>query len=109
MLGRGNFFFGNSALFPSSEDAIVMALFFETLGWIGTMTLIVAYVLLSWGKVLGTRLSYQFMQLFGAVCLGSSGFYKGFFQAPVLEIFWFIIGCFAIRRILNKRKEPGPR
>jgi len=73
----------------------------QIFGWIGTLVIIIAYLLVSYKKVDGTNKYYQMMNLFGAVCVGLNVFQQKAWPALTLQIVWGII---AISSLLTNKK-----
>ena len=76
----------------------------EALGWVGTITFVVAYYGVSFGKLKADSLTYQLMNLFGAIAVGFSVFVKQAWPAFALEIIWGGIALATLLRLSNKRK-----
>lgn len=71
----------------------------EIIGWIGTILLITAYLLISLEKVNGTNKLYQLMNLAGAVAIGIKAFSNSTWQVVTVEIFWGAVSILALARI----------
>lgn len=74
-------------------------LIFRTAGWIGTGLILTAYFLISNQVVTGDSLSYQIMNLFGALFLGSSLFVKKAWPAFTLQVAWSMIALWALAKL----------
>ena len=81
-----------------------MEIFTQTLGWIGSLLFIIAYLLVSLKKVDSTSLSYQLLNFLGSIGLGTSVFYQRAWPAFALEVVW---GSIAIFTLARGRKQTG--
>lgn len=79
----------------------------EAIGWLGTISYLVAYLLLSMNKMKATKLPYQMLNLIGALGLIiHSGYLKDYPNITV-NIAWAVIAagsCFFIIRKQVTRK-----
>lgn len=81
-----------------------MAVICEILGWAGTITFVVAYYGISFGKLKADSLLYQWMNLLGAIAIAFSVFVKQAWPAFALEVVWGGIALVTLIRLLKKRK-----
>ncbi len=72
------------------------AIVFETIGWAGTVLIVLAYFLISNAYVSGDSSVYQLMNLSGAVFLGISLVVKKAWPAFTLQIIWSVIAIWAL-------------
>ena len=75
----------------------------EIVGWAGAVLILVAYLLLSAGKLTGQSLVYQGMNVVGAAGFVVNGWWHGALPSASLNILWLLIGAVASWRILKKR------
>ncbi|HZC38242.1 MAG TPA: hypothetical protein VE221_06175 [Sphingomicrobium sp.] len=75
----------------------------EVAGWAGAALILLAYLLLSAGKVTGQSLTYQAMNVLGAAGFIINGWWHRALPSAVLNVLWLGIGVFASWRILKKR------
>jgi hypothetical protein len=75
----------------------------EVAGWGGAILILVAYLLLSAGKLTGQSLLYQGMNVVGAAGFTINGWWHGAFPSAALNVLWLLIGAIASWRILKKR------
>ena len=85
----------------------------EIVGWAGASLILLAYLLLSAGKMTGHSLVYQAMNVVGAAGFIVNGWWHGAIPSAVLNVIWMLIGTIALWRILARRKvsdvpEQGP-
>jgi len=74
----------------------------ETVGWIGTALVILAYFLVSKEYVTGKNAVYQLMNFFGAIGLGINVFYYGAWPSLAINIVWSIIAAVSLVSIFSK-------
>ena len=67
------------------------------------LAILLAYLLLSAGRLTGQSLTYQAMNVFGAAGFVVNGWWHRALPSAVLNILWLGIGVFASWRILKKR------
>ena len=77
----------------------------ETAGWIGAALILLAYLLLSMGKVTGQSPLYQGMNIVGAAGFIVNGWWHDALPSAVLNVIWMLIGGVALWRIWAKRKS----
>lgn len=76
----------------------------EIAGWGGALLILLAYLLLSAGRLGGQSLSYQSMNVVGAAGFVVNGWWHGALPSATLNILWLMIGMFASIRILGRRR-----
>jgi hypothetical protein len=74
----------------------------ETIGWTGAALILVAYILLSSGRLGGQSRLYQWMNLVGAACFVVNSGYNGAIPSAVLNVIWAGIALFTIWRIARR-------
>ena len=75
----------------------------EVAGWAGAALILLAYLLLSAGRLTGQSLAYQGMNVVGAAGFVVNGWWHGALPSATLNILWLMIGLFASIRLLKKR------
>ena len=75
----------------------------ELVGWLGALLILLAYLLLSAGKLTGQSLIYQGMNVVGAAGFVINGWWHGAIPSAALNVLWLLIGAVATWRILKKR------
>ena len=75
----------------------------EIAGWAGATLILLAYLLLSAGRLTGQSLAYQGMNVVGAAGFVVNGWWHGALPSATLNILWLMIGLFASIRLLQKR------
>jgi hypothetical protein len=76
----------------------------EIVGWAGASLILLAYLLLSAGRLTGHSLVYQAMNVVGAAGFIVNGWWHGALPSAVLNVIWMLIGTIALWRILARRK-----
>ena len=79
----------------------------EIIGWAAALLILVAYVLLSLGRIEARSVVYQGMNIVGAAGFIVNSGYNGAIPSAVLNIVWMGIGLFALTRILRRRPADG--
>jgi hypothetical protein len=77
----------------------------EVAGWAGALLILLAYLLLSAGRLTGQSLSYQGMNVVGAAGFVINGWWHGAVPSAALNVLWLLIGAFASWRILKRRRS----
>jgi hypothetical protein len=77
----------------------------EVAGWAGAVLILLAYLLLSAGKLTGQSLLYQGMNVIGAAGFVVNGWWHGAIPSASLNVLWFLIGAVASWRILKTRRS----
>jgi len=75
----------------------------EVAGWAGALLILLAYLLLSAGKLTGQSLVYQGMNIIGAAGFVINGWWHRAIPSAALNVLWLLIGGIAAWRILKKR------
>ena len=74
----------------------------EIAGWAGAVLILLAYLLLSMGRLTGQSLTYQGMNIVGAAGFVINGWWHGAIPSAALNVLWLLIGAFASWRIISK-------
>ena len=77
----------------------------EAAGWIGAVLILLAYALLSGGKLTGHSLVYQGLNIIGAAGFALNGWWHDAKPSAVLNILWMLIGLGASIRILRRSER----
>ena len=75
----------------------------EIAGWGGAALILLAYLLLSMGRVTGQSRLYQWMNVIGAAGFTVNGWWHGALPSAALNVVWMLIGGIALWRIWAKR------
>lgn len=75
-----------------------MHFFIEAAGWLAALLILVAYGLLSSGKLDGKSRLYQWMNIAGSIGFIVNSGYNGAIPSVALNIVWMLIGAAALYR-----------
>jgi hypothetical protein len=67
--------------------------------------ILLAYLLLSMGRLTGQSASYQWMNVVGAAGFVINGWWHGALPSAALNVLWLMIGGVALWRIRIKRRS----
>jgi hypothetical protein len=81
----------------------------EVVGWACATLILLAYLMLSAGKLTGQSIVYQGMNVVGAAGFIINGWWHGALPSAALNVLWLMIGAFASIRILKRRKRSAAR
>ena len=65
-------------------------------GWLGAALLLLAYYLVSAGRVRGSSVRYQALNIVGSLLLGANAFYYGAMPSVGIDVAWIGIGVLAL-------------
>ncbi|WP_114229142.1 MULTISPECIES: CBU_0592 family membrane protein [Sphingomonas] len=82
-------------------------LLIEIAGWVGAVLILLAYGLLTAGKIPARSLAYQGMNVVGAIGFIINSYANGAMPSAALNVVWALIGLVAISR-LPRRPAPVP-
>ena len=77
----------------------------EIVGWAGASLILLAYLLITAGKLTGQSALYQWMNVAGAAGFIVNGWWHGALPSAVLNVIWLLIGTVALLRISAKRRK----
>ena len=75
----------------------------EIAGWGGAVLILLAYLLLSLGRLTGQSVLYQVMNVVGAAGFAVNGWWHGALPSASLNVIWLMIGAFALWRIRTRQ------
>lgn len=91
----------------------IVASVIVTAGWVGVIVQLVAYALLSTGRLPAGSVSYQGLNVFGAIAVGASSASSGAWPSAVANGIWIAIGVVAIvalkRHLVTRRLRAAAR
>ena len=67
--------------------------------------ILVAYLLLSMGRLTGQSAAYQWMNVFGAAGFIVNGWWHGALPSTALNVVWMAIGAVALWRISSRKRS----
>ncbi|WP_331483810.1 hypothetical protein [Sphingomonas sp. 1F27F7B] len=74
----------------------------EIAGWAGAGLILLAYLLLSSGKLTGQSRAYQWMNVVGAGCFVINSGWNGAIPSATLNMVWLLIGAATLWRIARR-------
>lgn len=74
----------------------------EIVGWVGAVLILLAYVLLTLGKIQAQSVAYQAMNVAGAAGFIVNGWANGALPSAALNVIWMGIGVYALWRFSAK-------
>jgi hypothetical protein len=77
----------------------------EAAGWAGAALILLAYLLLSLGRLTGQSALYQWMNVIGAVGFTINGWWHQAIPSAALNVIWMGIGGVALWRIWARQKS----
>ena len=77
----------------------------EVVGWTGALLILLAYLLISAGKLTGQSPLYQWMNIVGAAGFVINGWWHRAIPSTVLNIVWMGIGVVALWRIAQRARS----
>ena len=78
-------------------------MFFDVMGWIGMVLVLIAYLLLSTNKINNGKL-YQMLNLFASLFMAIGLLPKNAWFSFALQVIWGIIAIIALIKMYNNRK-----
>lgn len=83
---------------------IAIPFIFPVLGWLGTISYLLAYLLLTMQRLKADQPVYHLLNVVGAIGLTVNAIYYTDLPNVVVNVFWGIIGVMAILLLLKKKK-----
>lgn len=74
-------------------------------GWVGTFLIVLAYYMVSNGKIEAEDPRYQLMNLIGSLAIGVLVVYQKAWAAVTLEVIWAVIAIGVMVRPKNKKTK----
>ena len=81
----------------------MIAIAVEVAGWAGAALILIAYLLLSMGKLTGQSALYQWMNVVGAAGFIVNGWWHRALPSAALNVIWMLIGGVALWRIAQRK------
>ena len=75
----------------------------EIVGWMGALLILLAYLLISAGKLTGQSPLYQWMNIVGAAGFVINGWWHRAIPSTALNVVWMGIGAVALWKIARRR------
>ena len=71
----------------------------EIVGWIGAILILLAYLLVTMGRLTGKSAAFQWMNLVGAAGFTINGWWHRAIPSAALNVIWMLIAAVALGRI----------
>ena len=78
---------------------MTLSLLIEIVGWVGAALILIAYLLLSAGRLPARSVAYQGMNLIGAIAFVINSGWNGAIPSASLNVVWAGIALFALIRM----------
>jgi hypothetical protein len=75
----------------------------EAVGWAGALLILLAYVLVTLGRLTGQSLAFQWMNLLGAAGFIVNGWWHRALPSTALNVVWMLIAAVALWQLWKKR------
>jgi len=75
----------------------------EAVGWTGALLILLAYVLVTMGRLTGQSLAFQWMNLFGAAGFIVNGWWHRALPSTALNVVWMLIAGVALWRLWKRK------
>ncbi len=79
---------------------------FDVVGNVGVLLMVVAYLLLQLEKLSGTSISYLLLNAAGAIMVMISLLFEFNLSAFLMEAFWLLISLYGLTRTLFSKRAP---
>jgi len=80
----------------------------DVAGWVGAALLVAAYAMVSTGRLQGSGLRFQLLNIVGGVALTLNTAYHGAWPSAALNVVWVVVGLGAlVRRYRLAMSPPG--
>ncbi len=86
----------------------MMTMLIELIGWGGSFAILLAYALLSAGRITAGSLSYQLMNIGGAAGMAINGWAHGALPSVFNNLVWLLIGVAALGRLSMRFRQQTP-
>lgn len=77
-------------------------MFYEIIGWAGTLAILFAYFSVSFHKISSSSKEYQLLNLFGAIGIIANSAIHGALPSVGLSTAWLLIALVALYKIAKK-------
>jgi cell shape-determining protein MreD len=75
----------------------------EVVGWTGAVLILLAYLLVTMGKLTGQSLAFQWMNLVGAAGFVINGWWHRALPSAALNVIWMLIAAVALWQLWKKK------
>lgn len=77
----------------------------EVIGWVGSVAVVAAYLLVSYQKLEADSYFYQILNLVGSICLIINTFYNHAFPSMTVNIIWSFIAIAVLVKSYKKKQS----
>ena len=77
-------------------------MFIEIAGWVGTIAVLLAYLLVSTKKAAPSSLQFQLLNLFGAMGIIINSYYHRAIPSVALNVVWLLIASYGLISIVRR-------
>ena len=81
----------------------MLKLAIEIIGWAGAVTMLVAYMLLTTGRLAADSALYQWLNVLASVGLVLNGAWNGAYPSVFLNVVWMGIGLYGLSHAVRRR------
>jgi hypothetical protein len=80
-------------------------IWFDTIGWVGAVALLIAYAMVSHKKLEGDSATYQLLNISGSLLLAANTIFYGSYPSTFVNLIWAGIAVFSVaaRRRVSSR------
>ena len=75
----------------------------EVVGWAGALLILLAYILVSLGRVTGQSAAFQWMNLLGAAGFIVNGWWHRALPSATLNVVWMLFAAVALCRLWRRK------
>lgn len=75
----------------------------EIAGWVGATLILLAYILVTIGRLTGHSPAFQWMNLVGAAGFTINGWWHGAIPSAALNVIWMLIAAVALLRLWKRK------
>lgn len=79
---------------------------FKIIGWIGVVLFVIAYLLLSLGKLNAKTTTYHWLNALGAICLVINAVAIADYPTVTVNVVWGLIAMLTIIKLVLKKNKP---
>jgi hypothetical protein len=80
-------------------------IWFDVIGWVGAVALLIAYALVSSKRLEGDSASFQLLNISGSLLLAANTIFYGSYPSTFVNLIWAAIAAFSV--ITRKRISSG--
>jgi hypothetical protein len=88
---------------------LAMKLFVETVGWLGAIIMLIAYVLLTVGRLKSAAPSYHWLNIISGAGLICNSSWNGAYPSVFINAVWLVIGLYGVFSAGASARSTPPR